>query len=126
MVVSNGVIQRGGPLVTATADLGLYSQVGGNWMRFVTTAAPFRWFSDGGAGTTPIMTLAASGNLSIGTDYAASKLNIFGGGLPSTAGSTLPRHGPDRIVILFTSSVHCGETRSERVARPAEAAFFTG
>jgi hypothetical protein len=42
------------------------------------------------------------------------------------AGSTLPRHGPDRIVILFTSSVHCGETRSERVARPAEAAFFTG
>lgn len=64
MSVSDGVIQRGGNPITTTADLGLYSQVSGHWMRFVTTNAPFGFFSDGGGGTNPITTIDSAGNIS--------------------------------------------------------------
>ncbi len=69
MSVSEGVIQKGGNPITATADLGLYSQAPGYWMRFVTSNAPggdagFWFFSDGGAGNSPIMELrGTTGNL---------------------------------------------------------------
>jgi hypothetical protein len=63
--VTGGVIQQGGDPITTTNDLGLYSQSSGSWMRFVTKSAPFKFFSDGGAGTTPIMTLESSGDLSV-------------------------------------------------------------
>lgn len=65
MNVANGVIQRGGAALTSTSDLGLYSQISGNWMRFVTNNAPFYWFADSGSGTNALMTLSAGGNLSL-------------------------------------------------------------
>ena len=71
-----GVIQNGGTPLTTTADLGLYSQFSGNFMRFVTTAAPFHWYTDGGIGTTPSMSLTAAGNLGIGTTAADRPLSI--------------------------------------------------
>jgi hypothetical protein len=65
--VANGVIQRGGTAITGTNDLGLYSRVSGNWIRYVTNAAPHVWFTDDGTGTTARMQLDATGNLSVPT-----------------------------------------------------------
>lgn len=45
LIVNDGVIQRGGGLITATGDLGLYSRVAGSWMRLVTNNAPIRFFT---------------------------------------------------------------------------------
>jgi cytoskeletal protein CcmA (bactofilin family) len=63
MSVSDGVIQRGGAPLTTTADLGLYSQLDSQWIRFVTKNAPFLFYSDGGAGTTPMFIIEPSGNV---------------------------------------------------------------
>lgn len=63
MYIEHGVIQRGGAAITGTADLGLYSQVPGNWIRMVTNNAPFVFFADNGIGTNPIARLEAGGNL---------------------------------------------------------------
>ena len=65
MNLTDGVIQRGGTPITSLSDLGLYSSVSGDWIRFVTTSGEFRWFTDGGAGTTHKMRLDTSGNLSV-------------------------------------------------------------
>ena len=59
--ISQGVIQRGGAPITSTKDLGLYSQVPGNWMRFVTNNAPFRFFADSGIGGKAIFSIEANG-----------------------------------------------------------------
>lgn len=64
--VANGVIQRGLPAITATSDLGLYSQVSGSFMRFVTNGGEFHWSTDGGIGTNDRMVLLPNGNLSVG------------------------------------------------------------
>lgn len=61
--IEHGVIQRGGAAITGTADLGLYSQVAGNWMRFVTNGGQFSYFADSGTGTNQIARLDASGNM---------------------------------------------------------------
>ncbi|NUL81649.1 MAG: tail fiber domain-containing protein [Armatimonadetes bacterium] len=76
--VGSGVIQRGGAALTATTDLGLYQQIASSWMRFVTNGGPFRWYSDSGIGTTPIMSLMANGFLGIGTGAASplDKLHV--------------------------------------------------
>lgn len=65
--VASGVIQKdlSAGVVTATTDLGLYSQIAGGWVRFVTNNAQFAWFSDSGAGTTPRMILSPTGNLTV-------------------------------------------------------------
>lgn len=47
--VNNGVIQRGGTAITATNDLGLYSRVSGEWMRYVTNNARHVFFTQEGA-----------------------------------------------------------------------------
>jgi alpha-tubulin suppressor-like RCC1 family protein len=65
MNVAQGVIQRGGVALTDVSDLGLYSQVSGSWIRFVTTGGAFLWFSDSGIGTNAVMDLGANGNLTI-------------------------------------------------------------
>jgi Chaperone of endosialidase len=74
MSVSDGVIQKGGNPITNTADLGLYSQAAGYWMRFVTTGAGFWFFSDGGAGSNPIMTIDYTGNLTVGNSLYVNNL----------------------------------------------------
>jgi hypothetical protein len=68
--VANGVIQRGGAAITGTSDLGLYSQVAGNFMRFVTNAGEFHWSTDGGFGTNDRMVLFPNGNLSVSGSLA--------------------------------------------------------
>lgn len=58
-----GPIVRGSTAV-GTTDLGLYSQAPGIWMRFVTNAAPIRFFTDGGAsgvGTTAALSVDTTG-----------------------------------------------------------------
>jgi len=81
MNVTNGVIQRGGAAITGTSDLGLYSRVSGNWIRYVTNNAPHVWFTDDGTGTTQRMNLDQNGNLSVPTGY----LTV---GNPSVPGAT--------------------------------------
>ena len=75
MTVRSGVIQNGLTPVTTTSDLGLYSQIPGQWMRLVTTGAPFAWFTDGGSGGTSAMTLN-DGRLSIGLDNGPGGLSV--------------------------------------------------
>lgn len=77
--VPNGVIQRGGTAVPTVNDLGLYSQTSGAWMRFVTNAAQFAWFTDSGGGTTARMTLSAAGALTVGGEITANVVTILGG-----------------------------------------------
>lgn len=94
---SGGVIRRGGtgPL-TGTNDLGLYSQVAGNLVRFVTNGGFFNWYVDSGIGTTPVMTLSSNGLLSLGGGSPERRLNIRSSGvgndwisLQNSAGNTL-------------------------------------
>jgi hypothetical protein len=47
--LSAGTIQRGGAAVTATSDLGLYSRVTGNFLRFVTNGGAMKFYTDEGA-----------------------------------------------------------------------------
>lgn len=60
--VNSGVIQRGTPAITATSDLGLYSQVSENWMRFVTNNAPINFYTQNGNG-------GIGSNLSLSIEY---------------------------------------------------------
>ena len=76
--VNNGVIQRGGTAITTTSDLGLYSQVAGNWMRFVTNNAPMRFYSDNGIGTNHIVTFESNGNVGIGNVTPTQRLQVEG------------------------------------------------
>lgn len=106
--VRNGVIQNGTSAITTTTDLGLYSQVDGQWVRFVNNNAPFAWFSDGpaasGIGSTPSMWLSAAGRLGVGTinpsgalsvardmttnDYSTLSAGVHMGTVPGYPGST--------------------------------------
>ncbi len=76
MTVRSGVIQNGLTPVTTTSDLGLYSQVPGQWMRMVTSNAPHSWYVDGGAGGTAAMKLSDQGRLSIGLDNGPGGLSV--------------------------------------------------
>jgi hypothetical protein len=66
--VNNGVITDGATIAVATADLGLYSQRPGFFLRFVTSGGGFVWYTDGAttpAGGAPRMQLTNAGNLSV-------------------------------------------------------------
>ncbi|MCX5689431.1 MAG: hypothetical protein NTV94_06530 [Planctomycetota bacterium] len=66
--VNNGVITDGATNAVATADLGLYSQRPGFFLRFVTSGGGFVWYTDGAttpAGGAPRMQLTGAGNLSV-------------------------------------------------------------
>jgi hypothetical protein len=63
--LANAAIQRGEGNVP-TGDLGLYSTNKTNWLRFVTNQGEIKFFSDGGAGTNPIVTITSNGDLLIG------------------------------------------------------------
>jgi hypothetical protein len=82
--VNNGVIQRGGAAITTTSDLGLYSRVAGNWMRFVTNNAPIRFFTDGNVdpiGLTVRVTIEPNGNVGIGDATPLALLTVGNGDL---------------------------------------------
>ena len=78
LMVRGGIIQNGTTPLINTGDLGLYSQISGNWIRFVTTGAPFNWFTDGGTGTNAVMVLSDSGNLGIGITNPTERLSVAG------------------------------------------------
>jgi hypothetical protein len=81
---ANAVIQRGDGNITA-GDLGLYSNTKDKWMRFVTNNSIFRFYSDGGNGTNPTLTINSDGTLDVqgapGTPPATLRLsnNIYTG-----------------------------------------------
>ncbi|MCA3003981.1 MAG: hypothetical protein LW650_03985 [Planctomycetaceae bacterium] len=90
--VRGGVIQNGATPLTGTADLGLYSQIAGNWMRFVTSSGPFNWFTDGGMGTNPRMSLSANGQLSLGLPLTGPVGGLaVGSQMTTSAYNTLPQ-----------------------------------
>ncbi|MEO6903473.1 MAG: hypothetical protein ABI315_09975 [Bacteroidia bacterium] len=69
MNISNGVIQRGGAAITSTSDLGLYSLIAGQYMRFVTNSGPIKFFGDGGTdplGVNQIASFESNGKVVIG------------------------------------------------------------
>lgn len=78
IAVSNGVIQCGGNPISLTSDLGLYSQVQDEWMRFVTNRGQFRFFADGSVGASALLTISAAGDVGIGTDMPHCKLDVEG------------------------------------------------
>jgi hypothetical protein len=79
LYLENGVIQRGGTTaLTSTSDLGLYSHVDSNWIRIVTTRAPVRFFTDGGAGTTARLSIESDGKVGVGTPEARGTLDVNG------------------------------------------------
>ena len=77
-------------------DPGIYSN-NGNWMRFTTNAAPFKWFSDGGTGTNSIMELNSNGNLNVG-----GKITQIQG-----RGSKLGQLQHARSISFTTSAMTC-------------------
>jgi hypothetical protein len=79
----DGTIRRGGT-TPATTDLGLYSLTEGNWLRIVTNNAPIQFFTDSAEGTSttpaansPALTIAANGDVGIGT-HPGAKLDVAG------------------------------------------------
>ncbi len=84
IILPNGTIRRGGT-APATTDLGLYSLTGGNWLRIVANNGPIQFFTNSTAGTatTPpanstAVTIAAHGNVGIGTGSPVAKLDVAG------------------------------------------------
>jgi hypothetical protein len=97
MNVANGVIQRGTTTINITSDLGLYSQVAGNWIRFASNAAPIRFFTDQGGG---------NGG---GTNSIMDVDNANGGGVAITGNMTGATGGtPDIRAILDLQSTTKG------------------
>ncbi|MCS6934430.1 MAG: hypothetical protein NZM35_04670 [Chitinophagales bacterium] len=76
--VRSGVIQRGTTQINVTSDLGLYSQLSGNWIRIATNAAPIKFFLDQGggnsAGTNAIVNIdnASGGGVAIGANLTGA------------------------------------------------------
>lgn len=77
---NSGVIQRGGVPITTTSDLGLYSQVPGNFIRFVTNAAPFKFYADGNTnpiGSTQLFSIEPNGKVVIGNVSTPDGYKLF-------------------------------------------------
>jgi hypothetical protein len=97
MNVANGVVQRGPTQINATTDLGLYSQVIGNWIRFASNAAPIKFFTDQGGGN------------AAGTSSLVDIDNASGGGVAIGANVTGPLNSsPDASSILDLQSTSKG------------------
>lgn len=79
--VTNGVIQRGTTAITATSDLGLYSQVSGNWIRLASNSAPIKFFTDQGGttgiGTNATMSVDPNGGVIMGSNGAPAANSIL-------------------------------------------------
>lgn len=76
--VANGVIQRGGPAIINTSDLGLYSRIADSYIRIVTNNGAIRFYSDDGIGSTANMTIEPNGNVGLGTLCPEEKLAVNG------------------------------------------------
>lgn len=98
MVVRNGVIQRGTTAINVTSDLGLYSQILGNWIRIASNAAPIKFFTDQGGGN------------SAGTNALVSFDNTNGGGvmIASQTDGSGNANAPNALAALEVSSTTKG------------------
>lgn len=95
--ITNGVIQRGTTAITATSDLGLYSQISANWIRLATNAAPIKFFTDQG------------GTTGIGTSSLVDIDNASGGGVAIGANVAGPLNSsPDASAVLDVQSTSKG------------------
>jgi hypothetical protein len=74
--VRNGIIQRGTTTLSGTGDLGLYSTTSSYAMRFVTNSGYTYFYSDGGIGTTPNMTIASNGYVGLGQMWPGYQLHL--------------------------------------------------
>lgn len=74
---ANAVIQRGDVKIT-TGDLGLYSNNPTNWIRLVTNNSPIKFFTDGGDGTNPALTINGDGTIEA-QGYHGINLNASSG-----------------------------------------------
>lgn len=72
---ANAVIQRGDGNITA-GDLGLYSNNLTNGIRLVTNKTPIKFFTDGGNGTNPALTINADGTLEAQGQYGSFNLSV--------------------------------------------------
>jgi hypothetical protein len=99
MELTDGVIRRGGSSVTGTTDLGLYSRVSGNWMRYVTNNGDHAFFTgDGnnGAGSDERMRIATNGEVVVSGNLRANgSINI--GSTANASGDTLDIKGSLRV-----------------------------
>ena len=94
LAVDHGVIQRGGEPITSTSDLGLYSQVQNNWVRYVSRGGRHVFFNDGGIGTTADLAIESSGDAVVRALVRASGLAIgLGGANPRAAVEINAGHG---------------------------------
>ena len=134
--VENGVIQRGGSQISTTSDLGLYSQVSGAWVRFVSNNGPFKFYSNldsgNGNGQSPLLVLNPNGNLDVlgvikssqgGIDLKLIEPNSFNGGdaggyliigvsASSNCNNACAYHGlscSDRVTVVG-ETINCGDT----------------
>ncbi|MBX7097378.1 MAG: hypothetical protein K1X89_06690 [Myxococcaceae bacterium] len=87
----SGPVYRGAS-VPATGDLGLYSEVGANWVRFVTNSGDFHFFTDGSAGngfagTTDAFAVLANGNAVVRGDLVVNGNATSGAWLAQTSKS---------------------------------------
>lgn len=97
MNITNGVIQRGTTQITSTNDLGLYSQVSGNWIRIASNLAPIKFFTDQG------------GANSAGTNSLMDVESANGGGVAISAENTGATNGsPNAKAILDLQSTTKG------------------
>ncbi len=116
--VPSGVLQRGGTALTTVSDLGLYSQISGAWVRFVTNGGQFSWYTDSGIGTTARMTLSSAGALTVGGEITANVVTILGGSdvaepyEVANAGEVAPKPG-------FVVSIDPAQVGQMRVAAHA-------
>lgn len=84
--VGGGIIHNGPTPIEGTGDLGLYSQVPGNYMRLVTKEGPFMFYADGGVGTNRLHEFAANGDVSLGLTRNPLRISGAWSGFPD--GST--------------------------------------
>ena len=78
MYLEHGVIQRGGDPILTTTDLGLYSQVASQWIRYVTTNSRHVFFTDGGIGTAERLSIEPDGAVTINGTLTAGNLSTGG------------------------------------------------